>query len=149
MTAVAAVVVVLDQVTKTWAVHRLADGPIHVIGSLQLNLTYNRGGAFGLGSSFGPFFVVAAAALILVVAGVGRGIVGPVGAIALGLVVGGALGNLGDRLIRDTGGAVVDFIDLQWWPVFNVADVVLVVGGGMLALATWRDDTNGAAPEDR
>ena len=134
--AVAAVVVALDQLTKTWAVRRLADGPIHVVGSLRLNLTYNKGGAFGFGSSFGPFFVIAALVLVLVLAGVGRGITGPLGAVALGMVAGGALGNLADSLFRDTGGAVVDFIDLQWWPVFILADSAIVCGGLLLLFAS-------------
>ena len=62
------------------------------------------------------------------------------GAVAAGLVAGGALGNLGDRAFRgDDGflhGAVVDFIDLQWWPIFNVADSAIVVGGILLVVVS-------------
>jgi signal peptidase II len=54
--------------------------------------------------------------------------------VAMGLVLGGAMGNLSDRLFRDTGGAVVDFVVLRWWPVFNVADSAVVIGGILLVL---------------
>jgi len=59
-------------------------------------------------------------------------------AVALGLVVGGALGNLTDRVVRHHGGAVVDFIALHFWPTFNVADSCIVVGGILAALLLWR-----------
>jgi signal peptidase II len=64
-------------------------------------------------------------------------------AIALGLVLGGALGNLADRLIRGHGGAVIDFIDFQWWPVFNVADMAITIGAVLLVIAGFRE---GEAP---
>jgi len=60
------------------------------------------------------------------------------GAVALGLLAGGAAGNLVDRLLRDHGGAVVDFIDLQWWPVFNLADAAITCGAVALVLASRR-----------
>jgi signal peptidase II len=66
----------------------------------------------------------------------------PAVTVAMGLILGGALGNLVDRLFRHHGGAVIDFIDLQWWPVFNVADACLVVGGILLFVVgrhTWAD----------
>ena len=63
-------------------------------------------------------------------------------AVALGMIVGGASGNVADRLLRgDSGflqGSVVDFIDLQWWPVFNVADIGVVCGAILLSIATFR-----------
>jgi signal peptidase II len=137
---VAATVVVADQATKTWAVRRLAEGDIHVAGSLRFHLTYNSGGAFSLGTGNPWFFVAAAAVLLVVVLRLGRGLERPVAVVAVGLVVGGALGNVGDRLFRDLGGAVVDFVDLQWWPVFNVADMAVTVGAVTLALSTTRAD---------
>jgi signal peptidase II len=63
------------------------------------------------------------------------GITNRLQAIAVGLVLGGAVGNMTDRLLRHHHGAVVDFIDLQWWPVFNVADMAIVVGGALLILS--------------
>lgn len=69
----------------------------------------------------------------------GRTISNRAGAVALGLILGGALGNLADRAFRGTGffgGGVIDFIDVQWWPVFNVADSCVVIGGIMLVIVT-------------
>jgi signal peptidase II len=61
-------------------------------------------------------------------------------AIALGLVVGGALGNLADRLVRSHRGSVIDFIALHFWPTFNVADSCIVVGGILAAVLLWRGE---------
>jgi signal peptidase II len=69
----------------------------------------------------------------------GRTIASRAGAVALGLILGGALGNLADRAFRGSGffgGGVIDFIDVQWWPVFNVADSCVVIGGIMLVIVT-------------
>jgi len=125
---VTAAVVAVDQVTKTWALHHLASGPTHVIWTLQLNLTFNDGIAFSQ--------VTGATALVTTVALVVLGALvvvavrsrGTYSAVVCGLVIGGALGNLADRLIRQHGGGVIDFIDLRWWPVFNVADAAISVG---------------------
>ena len=136
--AVAAAVVAFDQLSKTWAVHRLTGRDIHVVGTLRLHLTYNSGGAFSLFTGSPWVFVVAGAALVAVMLGMGRRLSSAATALALGLVVGGAVGNLSDRLFRDTGGAVIDFIDLQWWPIFNVADAAVVCGALLLALTGWR-----------
>ncbi|MDZ7734062.1 MAG: signal peptidase II [Acidimicrobiia bacterium] len=73
----------------------------------------------------------------------GRSLSSRSGAVALGLVLGGALGNLADRAFRGDGllsGRVVDFIDLQWWPVFNVADMGVVVGAILLLVVSYRTD---------
>jgi signal peptidase II len=125
---VVAVVVAADQVTKTWALHHLAAGPQHVIWTLQFNLTFNDGIAFS--QVTGATALVTAVALVvlcalLVVAVRSRGMYS---AVVCGLVIGGALGNLVDRLIRHHGGGVIDFIDLRWWPVFNVADAAITIG---------------------
>lgn len=129
---VAAAVMAVDQATKTLAERDLATGPVHVIGTLQLNLAYNNGVAFSLGRGLAPFIVPIGVVLVAVLVGVGRTTASVLGLVALGLVVGGAAGNLIDRLFR--GGEVIDFIDLQWWPVFNVADSAVVCGGLLLAL---------------
>jgi signal peptidase II len=140
---VAAVVVVVDQLTKWWAVDRLARGPIHVGWTLDLELTRNTGSAFSLLQ--GDAVVLVAVAVILVGGllllvrrwpSTGR-------AAVLGLIIGGALGNLSDRLFRDDHGAVVDFVALHWWPTFNVADASIVVGCVLLALSLLR--TGGGA----
>ena len=132
--ATAAAVVVVDQLTKTWALHHVATRTIHLVWTLRLNLTFNSGGAFSLGRGSPWFFVITGGIMLVALALFGRRLTTTVTAIALGLVLGGALGNLGDRVFRDTGGAVIDFIDLQWWPVFNVADAALSIGAVLLVL---------------
>ena len=140
---VASVVLVVDQASKHWALNALQDGPIELIGSLRLFLTKNTGAAFSLasGRGIGPLVTVLA---VVVVAGLAFGYTSrhPLGATSVGLISGGAIGNLTDRAFRgDDGllqGAVVDFIDLQWWPVFNVADAAIVIGAVLLVVASFR-----------
>jgi len=111
-----------------------------VVWTLRLMLTRNTGAAFSLGGGSGAII----GALALVVVGVlvwqGRTVGSRLGAVALGLVLGGALGNIADRAFRGDGGlfggAVVDFIDFQWWPVFNVADMGVVIGGILLVVVS-------------
>ncbi len=152
---VAAATLALDQLTKTWAVEALGDGRIiDLVGSLRLRLTLNFGSAFSLTDSRGPLISLLALVVVVVLLRSGRNATRPVMAVALGLVVGGALGNLIDRAFRAgdglLGGGVVDFIDLQWWPVFNVADAGVVVGAILLFLAQWRDNApdHGGSPGD-
>jgi signal peptidase II len=135
---VMAAVIVCDQLTKWWAVTRLADGSVHVIGTLDFELALNRGSAFSLFQ--GQTFLLVLMAAILI-AGLlvlvwrsptmGR-------AAVLGLILGGALGNLADRLFRSNHGAVVDFIALHFWPTFNVADASIVVGCALLLISLVR-----------
>ena len=141
--AAAAVVVALDQLTKHWALQALADEPIDVVGSLRLNLTFNDGAAFSLGGGRTTLIAVVGLVIVAVIVRMGWRAEHRAWAIGLGIVLGGAAGNLVDRALRagdgPLGGRVVDFIDLQWWPVFNVADVSLWVGIGVLFLASWRE----------
>jgi signal peptidase II len=137
---VAAAIVVADQLSKWWAVDRLSRGPITIVGSIRLALTHNSAGAFGLGSGVVPMVVLAVVALVVVVFVVGRSIDRTAIALALGLVLGGALGNLADRVFRSPGfgrGSVVDFVDLRWWPVFNLADAAITVGCVLLVLLSF------------
>ena len=132
---VAVAVAAADQLTKAWALQALADGPIHLLWTLRLRLSFNTGIAFGLGRGLGTLLVPLALAVLVVM--VVLGWVGSGGlptTVALGLVTGGAAGNLVDRLVRH-GGAVVDFVDLQWWPVFNLADAAISCGVVLLLLA--------------
>jgi signal peptidase II len=153
---IAAVVVLVDQLTKSWAVDHLVDHDDHIIGSLRLNLAHNTGMAFSKGTGLGP--VIGVVALLVVVGllvSIGRQS-SPLYTPAVGLIVGGALGNIVDRLFRSPGwfhGGVVDFIDLQWWPIFNVADICVTVGGALLLLssvlpAPHRAPPDGPAPTD-
>jgi len=141
--------VLIDQITKIWAVERLSGGRvIEVVGSLQFSLSYNSGMAFGRGQGLGPIIgVVALVVVVYLLIGL-RNTGSRLGAISVGLVMGGAAGNVVDRLFRDNGwlrGSVVDFIDLQWWPVFNIADIGVTVGGVLLVLSALRSP---AAPAD-
>jgi signal peptidase II len=136
----AAAVVVLDQLTKQWALSALADGPIDLVGSLRLRLVFNDRAAFslGFGSTTAIALVGCALVSVLVVMGVRAQQRG--WALGLGIILGGALGNLSDRAFRSgdgfLGGSVVDMVDLQWWPVFNLADAALWVGIGVLLLCS-------------
>lgn len=136
--AVAAVVVAADQSTKSWAVHRLSQGPIHVVWKLDLALSYNTGGSFGVARGWAPVFGGIAAVFIVALLGALRHVRGAGLAVALGLVLGGAAGNLADRVFRSNHGAVIDFIELHFWPTFNVADSCIVVGVILAALLLWR-----------
>lgn len=131
---------VLDQVTKWLALNLLDRGdPVPVLWLLQFNLTGNTGAAFSLGSDLGPFIAIAAVVVLILLASMGRSLQRPASLIAMGAVLGGAVANLADRLFRSTegfmSGAVVDFIDLQKWPIFNVADMGVVLGA--IALVLW------------
>jgi signal peptidase II len=135
---IAAAVVVLDQLSKTWAVRRLTDGDVDVVGSLRLHLVFNSGASFSFGEGRGPLIALVVLAVAVALFWAGRSTSSTVGAAAIGLILGGALGNLLDRAFREgdglLGGHVVDFVDLQWWPVFNVADAAVSVGGVLLVL---------------
>ncbi len=139
---VAVAVVLVDQLTKQWALNALADGEtIDVIGSLRFNLAFNSGMAFSQGSGLGPFIgVVALLVVVGLLVSIGRS-TSRLYPLSVGLIVGGAVGNLLDRLFREPGwlrGGVVDFIDLQWWPIFNVADIAITAGGVLLLLSSLR-----------
>lgn len=134
--SVAALVILVDQLTKWWAVTRLSSGPIHLIGTLDFELTRNTGASFSLFTGKAaviiPVAVVIAAGLSVMAwraPSSGR-------AAIFGLIIGGALSNLSDRIFRGDHGAVVDFVALHFWPTFNVADACIVVGCGLL-LVSW------------
>ncbi|HVC24278.1 MAG TPA: signal peptidase II [Acidimicrobiales bacterium] len=139
--AIAAVVVAVDQVTKSLAVEHLSAGPVHVVGPISLALAYNSGIAFSIGSGLTLPIVIAVAALVGVVAWAARGASSAGATAAFGLVLGGALGNLSDRLLRGHRGAVVDFVHVGFWPTFNVADACIVCGCAALAWRMWRHGT--------
>ena len=138
---IAALVVLVDQLTKRWALSTLADRNIDLIGSLRFNLAFNKGMAFSQGTGLGPIIgVVALVVVVGLLVSIGRS-TSPVYPFAVGLIIGGAVGNLVDRLFRSPGwlrGGVIDFIDVQWWPIFNVADIAVTVGGALLILSTLR-----------
>lgn len=131
--AVAAAVVAVDQASKTWALDH-AQTPQHVVWTLRLYVTFNTGIAFSQATGSTPVVTAVALAVLATLVVFARRTQGVYVAIVLGLVIGGALGNLADRLVRHNGGAVIDFIDLRWWPVFNLADAAISIGV-VLALA--------------
>ena len=131
------VVLGLDQITKSWALAALDDRIIDLVWTLRLRLVYNTGFAFSAGRGFGPVLALVAVVIVVVLWSSRRRLGGAWAQIGLGAIIGGALGNLADRLFRGAAwgrGAVVDFIDLQWWPIFNVADAAITVG---LVLVLW------------
>lgn len=141
--ATAGMTYLADRLTKLWAERSLAGRPpVTVIpGVLQLNYTTNSGGAFGLGQS-APW-VFAAATIVVAAAIVASSfrLRNALAAVSLGLILGGAFGNLTDRAVRGDGllsGRVVDFIDFHVWPVFNLADSAIVIGALLLAVGGIR-----------
>ena len=140
-------VVLLDQVTKSWAVSALVDGRvIHVIGSLQFSLGFNSGFAFSQGQGMGPLVGIFAIIAVLFLLRAVRKATTQLSALALCAIVAGAIGNIADRFFRGEGwlhGRVVDFIDVQWWPVFNVADSSITVGACALIAAMLMESRNG------
>jgi signal peptidase II len=136
---VAVVVVVLDQFTKALAVSRLADGRVvQVVGELlQLRLTFNPGAAFSFATGYTFVFTIIAAVVVVVILRISRRLRSLPWAIALGGLLGGAIGNLIDRIWRQPApfrGHVVDFIELPHWPLFNLADSA-IVGAAVLMVA--------------
>jgi len=140
-------VVLLDQVTKSWAVSALSNGRvIHVIGSLQFSLGFNSGFAFSQGQGMGPLVGIFAIVAVLFLLRAVRKATTQLSAVALCAIVAGAIGNIADRFFRGEGwlhGRVVDFIDVQWWPVFNVADSSITVGACALIAAMLMESRNG------
>lgn len=130
----------LDQLTKWWAESTLDDRSIDLFWTLRFHLVLNRAAAFSLGDGLGPFIGMMALVVVGILLWTGRSIGTRLGAIGLGMVLGGALGNILDRAFRPgdgfLGGAVIDFIDPQWWPVFNVADMGVVIGAVLLFIGT-------------
>ena len=126
--AIAAVVVIVDQVTKALALHHVSSSPHHVLGPFGLELTFNTGSAFSLFQGHSAILTVVDLVVIVVLGIVGvrstsRGL-----QVGVGLMLGGALGNVTDRFIRSHHGGVVDFITLSHWPTFNAADAAITIG---------------------
>ena len=150
----AAVVLALDQLTKQLVVSNLAGRPpVDLVGDVvQLRYTTNSGGAFSLLTGAPLFFGIMALVIIGGIVYASRRAQPLSMLVILGLILGGALGNLTDRLLRGDAllrGEVVDFIKVGIWPVFNLADSCVVVGGILLALFLGRADRESEqAPAD-
>jgi signal peptidase II len=147
--AVSGLVYGVDRLTKALVEGHLAGRPPIVIVPkvVQLRYTTNSGGAFSLFPGRPWVFFAATAVVCLVILATSWRLPSRFTAVALGLVLGGALGNLTDRVVRGSGlsGRVVDFIDFHIWPVFNVADSCIVIGALLLvAGAFWREPNRGS-----
>ena len=144
--ATAGIVVALDQATKQAAIDRVGDGgPVRLIFGFKLSNVRNDGIAFGLLEQAGDAAVVALTlgALSMMVAYFAAHASRPDLWLAVGLTVGGALGNLADRVRI---GAAIDFIDPPLWPAFNLADIAIVVGVALLVLAILSPELGDRGP---
>jgi signal peptidase II len=141
-TAIVVGIVVLDQLTKWWAVRELRDAPVDLIGDdIGFALVRNTGSAFSLFQSFTPLLAVVAIIVAVVLVRTVRRTSDTLLVVGLSLVLGGALGNLVDRFVRAPGflrGHVVDFVSVGWWPVFNVADSCVTIGAVLLIVRSLR-----------
>ncbi|MEU0218683.1 signal peptidase II [Streptomyces sp. NPDC006265] len=152
--AVAAFAYALDLISKMIVVAKLEHHPpIEIVGDwLKFEAIRNAGAAFGFGEAFTVIFTMIAAAVIVVIARLARKLYSLPWAIALGLLLGGALGNLTDRIFRAPGvleGAVVDFIAPKHFAVFNLADSAIVCGGILIVLLSFRGlDPDGTVHKD-
>lgn len=151
---VAVLAYALDLISKMIVVAKLEHhDSIEIIGDwLKFEAIRNAGAAFGFGEAFTIIFTVIAAAVIVVIARLARKLYSVPWAIALGLLLGGALGNLTDRIFRSPGvfeGAVVDFIAPKHFAVFNLADSAIVCGGILIVLLSFRGlDPDGTVHKD-
>jgi signal peptidase II len=136
LASVAAVVLSLDVITKVLAVELLTPNqPVSIIGdTVTWTLVRNPGAAFSMATGYTWVLTLIATGVVIGIIWMGRRLVSPWWALGLGMILGGALGNLVDRFFRWPGplqGHVIDFLSIGWWPVFNVADPA-VVGGAIL-----------------
>ncbi|MFI1418040.1 signal peptidase II [Streptomyces sp. NPDC020731] len=152
--AVAVFAYALDLISKMIVVAKLEHHePVEVVGDwLRFEAIRNAGAAFGFGEAFTVIFTVIAASVIVVIIRLARKLYSLPWAIALGLLLGGALGNLTDRIFRSPGvfeGAVVDFIAPKHFAVFNLADSAIVCGGVLIVLLSFRGlDPDGTVHKD-
>jgi signal peptidase II len=141
LVGVAVVVLGLDLLTKVLAVAFIdPKNPVEIIGdTVTLTLIRNPGAAFSMATGMTWLLTLVAVGVVIGVIKIGRTLSSLWWALGLGLVLGGALGNLIDRIFRSPGplqGHVVDFVSVGWWPVFNVADSSIVCGAILLVALT-------------
>ncbi|OAV78790.1 signal peptidase II [Dietzia sp. 111N12-1] len=144
MLVIAALIVAVDQIAKVLAVANLEDSrPIELIGdTVRLVLLRNPGAAFSMGTEFTVVLSIVATVVVAGLLWFSRRVHSRWWAWGLGLILGGAAGNLVDRYFRAPGilqGHVVDYMAVGWWPVFNVADASLVTGVIVVAVAVFRN----------
>lgn len=147
VTAVA--VIALDQLTKWWAQQVLwlrieaGEGPIEILGNwVKLTYAENTGAAFSMGTGLTWIFTLIACVVVVVIIRVATKLTNMWWSLALGGLLGGAMGNLTDRIFRTPGvgrGFVVDFIQVPYWPIFNIADSAVVISAIAMVILAWRD----------
>ena len=141
--SLACLVWALDFLSKNWAIENLSSSRRKLIGSfLQLTLLRNPGAAFSLATGFTIIFTSLSIAVALFITRTASRITSPWWAVVAGLVLGGVLGNLTDRIFREPGflfGHVIDWIELPHWPVFNLADSAIFIAAGIAILLTFKN----------
>lgn len=155
--SVAAVVVLMDQISKSWVVASMPGrAPIQLAGDwLQITYTRNPGAAFSMGGGLTILLSLVAVGVIVFIVRTSSRLASVAWAIALGGLLGGALGNLSDRLFRSPSplrGHVVDWIEFPHWPVFNVADASIVCSAVLMVILSFRgiglDGSRLSSPRD-
>lgn len=141
--SIALVVLALDEISKVIVVATLSNRPPVVLlgGLLKFDLIRNSGAAFSIGVGATVVFTVIACAVVVAILRIARRLHSTAWAISLGLLLGGALGNLSDRIFRSPGvfrGSVVDFIQFPHFAIFNLADSGITIGGCLMVLLSFR-----------
>ncbi|WP_247596364.1 MULTISPECIES: signal peptidase II [unclassified Rhodococcus (in: high G+C Gram-positive bacteria)] len=155
LVVIAVVVLAFDLATKIAVVQWISPGrPVEIFGDVvTLRLVRNPGAAFSMATGMTWLLTIVAVCVVIGVIRIGRTLRSPWWALGLGLVLGGALGNLIDRFFRSPGplqGHVVDFVSVGWWPVFNVADSSIVCGAILLVvLSLFGLEPNGRRTESK
>jgi len=134
-------VVLADQATKNWALNSLSDGrTIDLVWTLRFNLVFNSGMAFSQGQGWGRLIGLLAIGVAVWLWFGLRKATSQLSVVGTSMLIGGALGNVVDRMFRGEkwlAGSVIDFIDLQWFPVFNIADSAVTLGASMLITSSF------------
>ena len=148
---VALVVVAIDRVTKIWAVDALGDGEVIVLFDpwMQLRLVYNSGAAFGFAGGYTAVITIIAIGVVVAILRMSQRLRNVWWAVALGGILGGALGNLIDRMTQEPApfrGYVIDFIEWPGFPVWNLADAAIVGSVALIVVLSLRDVPYDARP---
>jgi signal peptidase II len=151
---VALVVVAIDRVTKVWAVDALADGRVIVLVDpwWQLRLVYNPGAAFGFAEGYTVVITLVAMGVAVAILRMARRLRNVWWAVALGGILGGALGNLIDRMTQQPGplrGYVIDWVEWPGFPVWNLADAAITGSVALVMLLSLRDVPYDVPPGER
>ena len=136
-----AAVLIADQASKNWALNSLSDGrTIDLVWTLRFNLVFNSGMAFSQGQGLGRLIGLLAIGVAVWLWFGLRKATSQLSVVGTSMLIGGALGNVVDRMFRGEkwlAGSVIDFIDLQWFPVFNIADSAVTLGAAMLITSSF------------